>query len=721
MADRLEWACHACGNMGFDDGSDGFFYCTRCGSQAEDIIDTAVADEDIMDAGDGQGALYLASHSRRRPLKAEPISQSQPQSQFWDSLKAMEDDVITDRIKKEEDEMGDGVGPTGPSDFGSVSRSLSYDDYYSEVRMRYVMGIQIMIQLQCKALVENFQVSPLICGLAGTIWLRFVALTRVFDDNWADEVFRDSESQKEGLVDDFKPQPKYKAEPHNIHGQRAVIIWYRSLSKTIPLSYSLVISYLVCHIMREAVLPTDILKWSLEGKLPYFNAFVEIEKQIGPPSSACPIRSIFMFRPSQAVPLQKLESQAASIAQTIGLELPPVNFYLIASRYLKKLSLPVEKILPHACRIYEWSMPPELWLSVNEFRLPTRVCVMSILIVAIRILYNINGFGKWEKSVSSSSADQKEKMNPMRSSDVSDNSKQASPSNDLDDSDPLTNSSHVLISELDSAELLHNLEARYDKLGETYEFTKELPLYLQYCKDTVFASLEPSFEDHEEEKIINELWNFYQNQKDSEQSHDHRVGSTSGLHHKRSRDDVRNTDKENKKTRDGGCTSSSPSTDCATSQSDDCLRESMNCDDFSLKDKDSLPSGQASRESYKDRAIRRMKSNMEENKFCYIPPRVNVKRSDYLHYVRKKDEGAYTYAAHADYYILLRSCSRVAQVDIRSMHTGVLSFERRLASLENRIDQCLHLTPPNDSCEFCCDEVQQNATDESIGLSKLNL
>ena len=45
------------------------------------------------------------------------------------------------------------------------------------------------------------------------------------------------------------------------------------------------------------------------------------------------------------------------------------------------------------------------------------------------------------------------------------------------------------------------------------EYSKDLPTYLQYCKDVVFAGLEPPFDDLEEEKIINELWDFYQEQK----------------------------------------------------------------------------------------------------------------------------------------------------------------------------------------------------------------
>lgn len=198
------------------------------------------------------------------------------------------------------------------------------------------------------------------------------------------------------------PRSKHRAEPHNMFGRRAVMIWFRTLRNRIPLSCTVAISYLACHIAREAVLPSDIMKWTCEGKLPYFSAFVEIESRMGPPSIACPISSSVMFKPQRAVPVRKLELFASSIAQFIGLELPPVNFYAIAYRYLEKLSLPVEKILPYACRIYEWSMPPDLWLSLSKdcFKLPTHVCVVSILVVAIRILYNINGLGEWEKSLS---------------------------------------------------------------------------------------------------------------------------------------------------------------------------------------------------------------------------------------------------------------------------------------------------------------------------------
>jgi len=41
-------------------------------------------------------------------------------------------------------------------------------------------------------------------------------------------------------------------------------------------------------------------------------------------------------------------------------------------------------------------MLAELWFSSNPSRIPTRVCVMAILIVSLRVMYNINGQGIWE-------------------------------------------------------------------------------------------------------------------------------------------------------------------------------------------------------------------------------------------------------------------------------------------------------------------------------------
>ena len=229
--------------------------------------------------------------------------------------------------------------------------------------------------------------------------------------------------------------------------------------------------------------------------------------------------------------------------------------------------------------------------------------------------------------------------------------------------------------------------------------------------------------------IINGVFWYVQ---DSDTACGEGMDCSGGVNQKRLRDDEGCTNrlpKENKKLRDRRV--SSP-TDDEPNHSED--RQWSQYGDHSFNssqgDQNSESDDQASvdttrdettAETSKEKAIRRMKLDMEENNFSYIPPRVNTKRFDYLHYVRKKDEGALTYVAHADYYLLLRACARTAQVEIRCMHIGVLNFERRLAWLEHRIDHCLHLNPPLFSCEFCTDMPLGNATDDSLGLSNLNI
>ncbi|CAN1170378.1 TATA box-binding protein-associated factor RNA polymerase I subunit B, partial [Linum perenne] len=49
---------------------------------------------------------------------------------------------------------------------------------------------------QCEALVEEFGVSPLIVRVVSSVWLRFVAVSGVFRDEWANDTVLESESQK---------------------------------------------------------------------------------------------------------------------------------------------------------------------------------------------------------------------------------------------------------------------------------------------------------------------------------------------------------------------------------------------------------------------------------------------------------------------------------------------------------------------------------------------
>ncbi|CAA6664647.1 unnamed protein product [Spirodela intermedia] len=516
--------CEGCGGTDFESGDDGFFYCRDCGGQSQDMLETDCAEDDMFAE---TGALYNNKYvrhgqSQSRPL---PLSQSQSQSLSQARSKAAKEEMLRSLARnlgglgnvKEERPHGFDDEFSQPMDFGNVpfpdDKSLA-----DGIRLRYVQGIQLMIQMQCKELVERFGMSRLICGIVGEVWFRYLALRKVFDESWADKAILEAE-----------------AAARERHGSKACVCLGQFSAKHDPNTLILGFHVLGCHIAREQILPTDLVNWATEGKLPYISAFSDIEKSLGNPGAGFPLSSRFLFRPVYTPGTWQMEATAGSIAHCVGLHLPPVNFYAIAHRYLRQLSLPLEKILQHACHIYEWSMPAELWLSANPFQLPTRVCVMSILMIAIRVLYEIHGHGVWETKKIDSVYEK--------------------------------GSTPAQAPQFDTMDLLCKLEAKYNDMMNT--------------PDIVFSGMTTSYE---EERLIEALWDIYEKQK---------------------------------------------------------------------------------------AALARMRQNMKENGFEYLPPRTRRRTDDYLHYRRKKIEG------------------RLAQVDARIMHLGVLKLERRLRWLERRIGRSL--------------------------------
>lgn len=193
--------CSGCDNDAFEE-EDGFFYCLQCGVRADDIIATAVDDEDL--AGDARGGATYSQLNTRRITTQPTATPSHPEetnqySQFRSQLKS-----AASKISQPKSGGGGDLGvPTDPEDFGgeggeAAVAALSYEDCYQQTRERYASGLIMMITYQCDALVEKFNVTPLIIGLVGPICLRFLALSGAFDQDWADNAIRDSELQSQG-------------------------------------------------------------------------------------------------------------------------------------------------------------------------------------------------------------------------------------------------------------------------------------------------------------------------------------------------------------------------------------------------------------------------------------------------------------------------------------------------------------------------------------------
>ncbi|KAG8067820.1 hypothetical protein GUJ93_ZPchr0005g14285 [Zizania palustris] len=433
--DSIHLVCEHCGHgseYGPDDAEDGFFACRQCSAIHTSTQHTAADPYDLPIVGN--------LSVRRRATQPTPTPKAFTPKPFPTPHSAP-------AAASAFDEFGE---PSEPRDFAPGAGVWGEPEYLGErIRWRYVRGLQVILQRQLEVLVERHRVGSLVCGLAGTIWLRWVAASEVFDEMWAQKVLDEMAERKA-----MDKAAAAESQKHSAGGdeQKNLDVKFELEVDTLPPKDQRRVEFFFLRSLRT-MLPV----WATEAKLPYMEVFTEVDRLLGSSVNDCPLDSRQLFRPTRVIGAWQLEAAAGSIAQKIGLCLPSVNFYSIAQRFLKELSLPIERILPYACRIYEWAMPAELWLSSNPARVPTRVSVMAIIIVALRILYGINGQGIWESIAHTGSA------------------------------------------------------AAYDKIDVGHDYSVELRSYLKYCKDVVFTGITFSVE---EEHLVDIFWDMYKGKED---------------------------------------------------------------------------------------------------------------------------------------------------------------------------------------------------------------
>ncbi|RHN56323.1 hypothetical protein MtrunA17_Chr5g0428231 [Medicago truncatula] len=99
---------------------------------------------------------------------------------------------------------------------------------------------------------------------------------------------------------------------------------------------------------------------------------------------------------------------------------------------------------------------------------------------------------------------------------------------------------------MDSAVLLQHLHAIYEEIADNHEYSKDLPTYLKYRRDVVFdGSKEQSYDNYEEQRMIEILRNFYQNEKNTTKPSEHAGKSNTSFNRLRLTDEghIRRTSK----------------------------------------------------------------------------------------------------------------------------------------------------------------------------------
>ncbi|WVZ64923.1 hypothetical protein U9M48_014369 [Paspalum notatum var. saurae] len=562
----IHLVCKECGTVddySADDAEDGFFTCRTC-SAVHDTQATVADPHDFPATGNISIHRVTTQPTPKISMRTTMPYPRTPQAAPAPTASMFDD--FTELSK--------------PRDFAlNVSVWGEPEDLAVRVRWRYVQGLQVILQRQLEVLVERHRVGVLVCGVAGTIWVRWVAASNVFDKMWVRQVVADHEAvggEKRSIGDNKNPdEVKYECEDDIMVQQdrrKFEFSFLRSLRKMLPVYSTLAVCFLACHIAREAILPTDIYRWAMEGKIPYVAAFTEVDRLLGSSLQDCPLDARQLFRPVRVIGAWQLEAAAG-----------------------------------------------------NPTRVPTRVCVMAILIVAIRVLYNINGQGTWEKI-----CEEGRKECGFDHDANSPTSRKLGASNG---------------EEFGMRELLCAMATSYDKINVTHDYSSDLHLYLKYCKEVIFTGV--TFSD-EEKHLIEIFWDMYKARED-ENPRDHVKSKHQGI------EEMTVTNGAKKRYQDGTFVEAS------------CFSASSGND-----------------------AMQTLKAEMEDHGFHYMPPRKPRKSDGYLRYRRRRLGGGFIYVAHADYYMLLRAFAKLAEVDVRIMHVSVLKLERRLASIEERIERSLN-------------------------------
>lgn len=218
------------------------------------------------------------------------------------------------------------------------------------------------------------------------------------------------------------------------------------------LSHPLAIPFLVCHFLREAVLPTNILKWLIKREA-FIN--IDIEKEMDPPLDALSFWNACLDLPK--IFHCKSWSSTTIIAETLLLDLVLVTF----SRNSFSLS---------SCCLLQW-----IRLFIVHDSYMNFLCLRSFSYQPMHNVY-YNSYNKnfvqttwyWKVGINFSSSSC---SSLIIGADLNDVPKHQSTSLNFD-----------------AKELLLTFNTKYNDLLETFEYSKDMPNYLQYFKD-IFEGL----------------------------------------------------------------------------------------------------------------------------------------------------------------------------------------------------------------------------------------
>ncbi|GAB6033316.1 hypothetical protein CHUAL_013085 [Chamberlinius hualienensis] len=170
-------------------------------------------------------------------------------------------------------------------------------------------------------------------------------------------------------------------------------ISYMTLARTIAFVY------LGLLLLKEQILVCDIIRWTWEGLIPYYNVSVDVL----PSNMVFQTYDINTFRAVYPLSNEVIRKETGHLASYLGItELSSLPLQYISARFIKELDLPsvMHKYVNNLINI----RPPKLHWKYDERKkliphIPNYECrAVAFIIVALKLLFGLNDVDEWKIS-----------------------------------------------------------------------------------------------------------------------------------------------------------------------------------------------------------------------------------------------------------------------------------------------------------------------------------
>lgn len=270
-----------------------------------------------------------------------------------------------------------------------------------QLALTYCSCLQSMLRMQAEVLERCFHVSPRVGPLIRRVWLAYLAKSPALQQlSSAGPLEGEDQGPQGGQGLHARVDAHAHAAP--LHHQAGLLAPKRArpfalrLRQSLPPHTTLAVTFLSCHVLREAVGPHDVLRWAAHGQLPFLDLELATRGQRAAAMAGLLEPALAARLPSSPAHLAR---DAVCVALAAGVALPPVNADALVLRHAAELALDGEVVCV-ALELLRLLLLGSPLLELNgqegggragEAHVDAYVLLAAVLVLAIKSLHRLDG------------------------------------------------------------------------------------------------------------------------------------------------------------------------------------------------------------------------------------------------------------------------------------------------------------------------------------------